>query len=519
MIDAGRIRVLAGGRFPTLVGHEPVPDTVVIADERIAAVGRWSELREALPSGAAPLDLGGATVLPGLGDAHVHLTATGFLETAIDASRARGVTELLDMVGAAARATPAGGVVLGLRVTPGEYRERRPPSKAELDAAAPDRPVYLRHVTGHASYANGAALELLGLHPGRTGVTLDEAGAPTGRLVGPATQEATHRAYAAYSRQVGYETALRAAAARAARNGCTSVHALDDLDAVRTLLAIEEDLPVRTVAYPQTFDLDAVHALGLRRIGGCHGCALDGDVDVRTAALLEPYDGHPTEYGSLYHNDETLMGFVLAAHHAGLQLAFHAVGDRAVEQALRAYEAAQASEWRPDARHRIEHAQLISDAQMLRARAAGLVLSLQPAFNHVWPHSTYREWFGEERAARVDPLASAARAGLPLAGGSDSTVTELRPLLGVHAAVNHSREAERLDVAEALAMFAHGVAYAAHHDDRRGRIAPEFDADLTIVDRDPFELPPDALASLEPVMTVVRGETVFRAGEIDPAEP
>lgn len=506
--------VLSGARLPTLPPVRTAaaaPDTLVLQEGRIAAIGSWRELRDRLPANTAVRDLAGATVLPGLGDAHVHLTATGFLESAIDGSRYRDLAGLLAVVAAQARRTPSGGTVLGLRVEPELYRERRAPTQDELDAAAPDHPVYLRHVTGHASYANGAAMRSLDLHPGRRGVLLNDDGAPTGTLIGATTQEATRRSYAAYSRQVGYESAFRAAAARAARNGCTAVHALDDLDAVRTLLAIEHDLPVRTAAYPQTFDVGAVRALGLSRIGGCHGCALDGDVDMRTAALLAPYPQRPTEYGTLYHNEMSLQGFVLAAHHAGMQLAFHAVGDRAVEQALRLYEAAQAAEFRPNARHRVEHAQLMSDGQRARARAAGVILSLQPAFNHVWDHGSYVASIGPERARRIDPLASAARAGLALAGGSDSTVTELRPLLGVHAAVNHSREEERLGVDQALAMFSSGVAYATHDEARRGRVEVGMAADLTVVDRDPYRVPAHELQALKPLMTVVRGESVFEA--------
>jgi predicted amidohydrolase YtcJ len=512
MMRTGDVRVLAGGRFPTVVHDGGPVDAIVLAEGRIAALGRWSELRAALPPGVVPLDLGGATVLPGLGDAHVHLTATGFLESAIDATDVPDLTALLARVRRAAAETPRGELVLGLRVDPDALAEGRPPTRAELDAAAPHHPVYLRHVTGHASYANGAALSRLEALPGMTGVDVDDEGTPTGHLTGPATQAATHGAYAAFSRQVGYESAFHAAAARAVRNGCTTVHALDDLDAVRTLLAVEDDLPVRTVAYPQTFDLDSVRALGLRRIGGCHACALDGDVDVRTAALLEGYADDAAEFGSLYHNDASLSGFVLAAHHAGLQIAFHAVGDRAVDQALRMYEAAQASVSRPDARHRIEHAQLLAPDHPARVRAVGGVVSLQPAFNHVWPHATYLDSLGPERMQRVDPLRSLRAAGVTLAGGSDSTVTALAPLLGVHAAVNHSREEERLSVAEALSIFTHGVAYGAHHEDRRGRLAAGFDADLTIVDRDPFTVDPSEIAGLEVVGTVVRGEVVHGLG-------
>ncbi len=508
--EAAGALLLAGGRFPTV--ERPGVDAVRIEDERIVALGDAVALRAELPPGATVVDLADATVLPGLGDAHVHMTATGFLEHAVDGGEVADLATLLATVAAQARARPPSALVLGLRTEPDRFPEGRAPTREELNAAGGGRPVYLRHVTGHASYANDAALALLDLHPGSEGVTLDPAtGAPTGLLIGPSTQEATHRAYAAFSRQIGYESALRAAAERAARHGCTTVHALDDLDAVRTLLAIEDDLPVRTVAYPQTFDLDAVRALGLRRIGGCHACALDGDVDVRTAAMLAPYADDPTDYGSLYHHDDSLRGFVLAAHRAGMQTAFHAVGDRAVEQALTAIEAAQAAEARPNARHRIEHAQWIGAEQRARARAAGVVLSVQPAFNRTWPHEGYVPVVGPERAAQVDPLASLLRAGLPLAGGSDSTVTELRPLVGLHAAVTHSRPEERLSVSEALRAFTHGVAYAAHHDGRRGRIAEGLDADLTVVDRDPFRVPPNELADLRPLLTVVRGGIVYRA--------
>lgn len=505
--------VLAGGRFPTLDDpHDPfLTDTLVVSEGRIVALGAWSELRDALPVGAEVRDLAGATVLPGLGDAHVHLTATGFLETAVRGDDAGDVATLLRHVRIRAQELAPGTVVLGLRVDPDALAEERAPTRDELDAAVPGRPVYLRHVTGHASYANSAALAELELGPGAPGVELDEVGRPTGVLVGHATQYATQRMYASYSRQIGYAGAFHAACARAVRHGCTAVHALDDLEAVRSLLAVEHELPLRVTAYPQSFDLDAVQALGLSRLGGCHGCALDGDVDVGTAALLEPYPELPGAYGTLYHNDMSLQGFVLAAHRAGAQLAFHAVGDRAVEQALQAFERAQEAEARPDARHRIEHAQLITPEQRTRARRAGVVLSVQPAFNHVWRHDGYVEVLGEARAQRIDPLGSLVRAGLPLAGGSDSTVTELRPLLGVHAAVNHSRPEERLDPGQALGLFTLGVAYAAHHERSRGRVAVGYDADLTVVDRDPFQVEPRALAELRPLLTVVGGHVVHAA--------
>ena len=502
---------------PTLLKNANLPtysqkaDALLLQDGKIVAAGRYGDLKNDLPTGTTVKDLDGATVLPGLGDAHVHFAATGFLQTAIDCSPIRTVEDLLDQVAAKARKKVAGELILGLRLEHLEFPDKRPPTLQELRAAAPDNPVYLRHITGHSSVANEHTLDLIDFPPGQPGVQVDAEGQPTGYLIAQATQVATQKMYALNAAQVGYGSAFAAAARKAAAEGCTVVHALDDLNAVEELLKVAPELPVRVLPYTQSFDVASVQNLGLPRIGGCHACALDGDFDMHTAALSEPYIGTNDEFGVLYHNALSLQGFVLDAHRRGLQVAFHAVGDRAVEQALRAFERAQLEHPRLDARHRIEHAQLMSAEQIARAKAVGAVLSVQPAFNHTWSHDTYVQWVGEERSHQVDPLLTLQRADLPLAGGSDSTVTELRPVLGVHAAVNHSRIEERLNVSDAVKMFSHGVAYSTFHERERGTVAPGFDADLTVLAKSPWEVAPETIKDIPVLMTVVGGAVVFEA--------
>lgn len=499
--------LLADVHLPTV---DAPGDAVLVAGGKIRAIGRRRDLQRDLPQGTVVHDLAGATVLPGLGDAHVHFAATGFLQTAIDCSEIDTLEELLARVSREAAGQMRGELVLGLRLQHMEVPTHRLPTRAELTAAAPDHLVYIRHITGHASVANDRVFDLMDFPPGQPGVVLDEEGRPSGYLVAQATQMATQAMYDMYADQVGYETAFRAAADKAAREGCTTVHALDNPGAVRALLPMAASLPVRVLPYTQTWDLHAVQGMGLSRIGGCHACALDGDFDMGTAAILEPYANRPGHYGVLYHDDVTLQGFVNAAQHMGIQVCFHAVGDRAVEQALAAFERAQREHPRPDARHRIEHAQLITPAQISRAADAGVVVSVQPSFNHVWDHHTYAEYVGDVHR-RVDPLKSLADAGIRLAGGSDSTVTDLRPLLGLHAAVNHSRVEERLGVADAVRLFSEGVAFSTFDEGRRGTLREGFDADLTIVDGDPFAIDPGTIADLRPVMTVVRGRVVHEA--------
>jgi predicted amidohydrolase YtcJ len=493
--------VLKNALLPTV--SQPA-DCLVIRGNTIAEIGQWSTLQPHLAN-ATIKDMQGATLLPGLGDAHVHFAATGFLQTALDCGEIKTVTELLQRVEKEAAKKEDGELILGLRL---RTLDDGVPTFQQLTSAAPDNPVFIRHVTGHGAFANELALDTLEFRPGRPGLVLDDNDKPTGYIIAQAMQVATQKMYTLNAEQVGYANAFRAGAEAAVRQGCTVLHALDDLPAVEALLHVEPYLPARVLPYAQTFDIDAVEKLGLKRIGGCHGTALDGDFDMYTAALGKPYLGFPDKLGMLYHDTEMLERFVLEAHRRGFQCAFHAVGDRAVEQALTAYEKAQQTFPR-EARHRIEHAQLICRDHMERIKNAGVMMSLQPAFNYVWNHLTYYEWVDRERAHTVDPLKTWQTRGIKIAGGSDSTVTDLAPLLGIHAAVNHSREEERLDIREALELFTNGVAYSSFDEDKRGRLNVGLQADITVVAENPFVVNPDTLKDIPVLMTMVDGSVVF----------
>jgi predicted amidohydrolase YtcJ len=499
--EENQILVLKNAVLPTV--SQPA-DCLVMRGNRIAEIGLWSTLQPHLVN-LMVKDMQGATLLPGLGDAHVHFAATGFLQTALDCSNIKTVAELLKRVEKEAAKKEDGELILGLRL---RTLDDGVPTFSQLTAAAPDNPVFIRHITGHGAFANELALGTLEFHPGRPGLVLGEGDKPTGYIIAQAMQVATQKMYTLNAEQVGYANAFRAGAEAAAKQGCTVLHALDDLPAVEALLHVEPYLPARVLPYAQTFDLDAVEALGLKRIGGCHGMALDGDFDMYTAALGKPYLGFPDRLGMLYHDTEELESFVLEAHRRGFQCAFHAVGDRAVEQALTAYEKAQ-GEFPRKARHRIEHAQLIYHDHVERIKNVGVMMSLQPAFNYVWNHLTYYEWVDQERAHTVDALKTWQTHGVRIAGGSDSTVTDLAPLLGIHAAVNHSRKEERLSVWEALELFTGGVAYSSFDEDKRGRLETGLQADITVLAENPLTANPSTLKDIPVLMTIVDGTIVF----------
>jgi hypothetical protein len=276
-----------------------------------------------------------------------------------------------------------------------------------------------------------------------------------------------------------------------------------DVDAL-----LAADVPVDLVVYYQTTRVESALGLGLPRIGGC--ILVDGGHEARTAAFLEPYADNPQNYGVLYFTQEELNAFVWDAHSHGLQVAVHAIGSAAIDQALNAYEQALERLPRSDHRHRIEHFEHPVPGQIIRAARLGVAVGIQPAFNHYWPHPHFVASLGPERAARANPLRSLMQAGIPLGGGSDAPITPLDPFLGIQSAVAYSRPEERLSVDQALRLFTLDAAWLAFEEKRKGSVEEGKQADLVVLDRNPLKVPPAELQDIQVVMTIHRGEIVYQ---------
>ncbi len=479
---------------------------------RIAAVGPAAAAAAFARAGAALTDFGNAVILPGLWDAHVHLLLTGLSRRYVDLAGAHRLDDIVELVRGAA--SPAGEVLICAGADETRLAEGRLPAAAELDAAAPSRPVVVIRVDAHSLVVNGAAWRFLDISASWPGVELEATGRPTGRLFGRANELARARIYDRLDAATK-AAAYRDAAASAASRGVVALCALEGGqlfgdDDVRVLMSCRDELPVEVFIFPQIPVVAAARELGLPRIGGC--ILVDGSFGSWTAALGEPYADRPTMRGELYFADDDLNAFVLTAHAAGLQVALHAIGDRAVAQVLDAYELAQREYPRPEPRHRLEHGELISARELARAAALGVVLSCQPAFEWFWGGAggMYELRLGTRRRRRTNPLRSALRAGVRLAGGSDANITPLEPLLGIAAAMTHPTEEERLSFDEALAAFTSGAAASVFAENDWGALAPGKWASFTVVTPDPRLLPPAKIAEVQVVATVVKGETVYR---------
>lgn len=514
MFDRGL--AIRNANIITMNPARPTAEAMLIRGGRVEALGTHAQIEPACRD-LGVLDLDGRTVLPGMIDTHTHFLWTALHASALDLSAVHDHEGLKGVIDGAVQQAGPGEPILGMGYT--EYpleAHGLGPIIAELDAVAPDNPVYLIGVTGHSSALNTSALQMLDPGPDLQGVRLEARGAPDGVLI----DQANSHAQGAFHELFGFDQRasdhIPEIIERAHAVGITTLHALEGspdgtLDqSVGAFWAAMPELPLRFVLYYQTMEVDKALELGLPRIGGC--ILLDGDVGPRTAAVSEPYADDPNSCGRLYYSQEQVSEFTREAHGAGLQIAFHAVGDAAVEQALNAYEAALRDDPREDHRHRIEHCEVIREEQIERAYALGVALAIQPPFNYYWPHDEYVSSLGEGRAWEVDPVARLLRPGLLVAGGSDSTVTPLGPMIGVHAAVNHSNPMERVSVHQALKLYTIDAARIAFQEADRGSLEVGKLGDFVVLGADPYAVDPRRIVDIPIEMTVMGGEIMHQDG-------
>lgn len=508
--------ILVNGNVITMNVPHQRQQAVAIRQGRIAAVGSTQGMLRLRTSASRVVDLQGKTVLPGLIDSHAHAFLTGVGLIAAQLGAATTVAEVCDAIRARAAVTTPGKWVYGMGCLPWALREQRFPGLAELDRAAPENPVYIAAATFHSGAANSPGMRLIAPEPDLPGLERDPAtGEPTGSFLSDTAHFfAVGRAYTGLS-DAEIAALYRQTASLAASKGVTTLHCLDgqfvegDKD-VTVLRQLAPELPVHTVLMYQTMDVDRVLELGLPRIGGC--LTLDGSAFDHTALYYEPYADDPARCGDLYIPEDTVRAFVMKAHRAGLQIGMHAIGDRAVDILVNAYTEAQEAYPREDCRHRVEHFITPTESAVEKAGRLGLALMMQPIFTYGW-NAEYIYFLGAERAERSDPFGQLCRSGHVVAGGSDSPVTEIDPLLGIQSAVNNPNPLRRASVEDALRMFTINGAWAAFEEKEKGTLEAGKLADIAVIDRDPFA-EPDHINEFSVEMTLCAGKVVFsRDGE------
>jgi predicted amidohydrolase YtcJ len=390
------------------------------------------------------------------------------------------------------------------------------PTLAELDGVTA-KPLVIRRADGHVALANSAALTFAQVL-GEEGCDRDAAGAPTGRVTRQANRR-LHRWLAESRNEHRIEELQLQAASVAASRGLTAVHEMclpldDGFRDLEVFLRHRDRLPVDASPVVGTTDVPRVIDLGLASIGG--DLPVDGSIGARTAAVVDPYaDG--SGLGVTYYDDEELTAFFTDGHNAGLQVGVHAIGDRAIEQVLRAWEhvylgldSREKRHFRAR-RHRIEHFEMPSVEQVERAAMLGLAVSVQPAFDRTWGHAggLYEVRVGPGRAFAMNPIRTMLERGVEIGAGSDAPVTPLDPWGAVAAMEAHHDPGQRLSRLEAVRVHTTGSARLAHQEEKKGVLEPGFHADFAAYDVDPLVVAD--LGGVRPILTVSLGREVFAA--------
>ncbi|HZS00399.1 MAG TPA: amidohydrolase [Chloroflexota bacterium] len=522
--------LLVVGTLHTMDPERPRAEAALIRGGRFVRVGSRAECRAEAGARTEVLDLGRGSATPGLADAHGHLLCYGLALLDVDCTGTRSAEECAARAAERARATPPGEWVLGRGWDESAWPEGRLPDAAALSAAAPDHPVVLHRVDGHAAWLNARALARAGIGPATPDppggkIVRDAAGEPTGLLVDNAL--ALLRGVVPPPSAARVEAALRRALAELPRVGLTSVHD-PGVDAatleVYAALAAADRLPLRVYAMldgQAPVDVLVEQMARWRvtpRVGRLTVRAVklfaDGALGSRGARLFEPYADDPASTGLDVTPPDELRRRVLLVARAGYQPCVHAIGDRACYETLGHFLAAEQELPLAALRPRVEHLQVLRPSDVPLLRASGAVASMQPAHatsDGAWVEA--RLGSGTERLRGAYAWRRVLDARVPLAFGSDFPVEPPDPLRGLQAAETRDWLPEqRLTRAEALRAFTAGAAYAERAEARRGRIREGYDADLTAFDGDLLAVPAEALASLVMTYTVVGGRVAHAPG-------
>jgi predicted amidohydrolase YtcJ len=431
-----------------------------------------------------PLSLS-AVIVPGLVDSHTHPLEAGLQVLFVHMGGAASMVEVQERLRAKREDALEHGMMLGFNLEPDQLRERRYPTRHDLDSVIPEVPVFIYRVDGHSAVTNTAGLQLvLASYPG----IAETMNAESGLLSGEAYEKAS-RLFKHKLRPEQVREALRLAGNQAAAQGVTTIGALVGVedttdDEWRVFLDGLEAAAVRAVPFLQTWDIETPRRFGLKQAGGC--LLIDGSFGSRTAAISQDYADAPGNSGTGYVTDEKLLSFLRAATDDGLQTAVHAIGDRAVEQVVRCHEQlAEAGSGNP-LRHRIEHAELLNNALIDRIARLGLLLGVQPAFEAEWggPHRMYAQRLGECWRC-TNPYRRLLNSGVNLAGGSDAPITPIDPIAGIRAATARPNHLENVNGEQALAMFTSAAAFSLNRERVCGSIEVGKDADFTVLTSDP----------------------------------
>jgi predicted amidohydrolase YtcJ len=521
--------VLYNANILTMDAAQPRAQAVAIADGRFLAVGSNDDVRSLATARTRQLDLEGKTIVPGFIDAHSHPAAAGLAHLRMVDCDLRSIAEIQAAIRERAGVTPPGQWVLGFKYDDTKTSDGRPLTRADLDAAAPQHPVFIEHRGGHTAYVNSLAMKLAGVGeqtPDPPGGKFDR-DPSTHRLTGRAAENATdvfRKMLPSDFTRDDHQAGVKLISRMMSRTGITSVH--DAFGSPEDLRAYQDareagELSLRVYCLIGYMHIDRMIEAGVRtglgdervRVGAMK-LVCDGSISERTARVSEPYVGRPQDFGILVMDEEELYTHARKAHLAGWQIGTHANGDVAIDKTLRVYERLQHEHPRHDPRFRLEHCTVVNDSLIRRMRELGAIPT--PFSTYVYYHGEKMREYGAERLNHMFALRSFLDAGLRPTQASDYPPGPFEPMMALQSEVTRTDmhgnlwgPQQRISVEEAIRVGTLHGAYASYEENLKGSIEPGKLADLVVLGRDPAREDPATLIKIPVERTMLGGSWVF----------
>ncbi|ACB86192.1 amidohydrolase [Natranaerobius thermophilus] len=525
--------ILKNGNFYT--GGEFISGNLVIRQGKIEELATSEEIFNKYTADKI-INLEGKTVFPGFIDSHIHLVQTGFLQVHQDLSQASSVDELKELIRAEAKRKQPGEWIIGSSFDDNKFKDDRFPTKEDLDEVAPDNPVFIIRICTHLMIANSKALDLARIDknkeaPQGGGIDRDESGEPNGIL----RRNAGDLVYnIIYSNNSMIKKAIKASLNYLKENGITTAHSMaigvkkhqhyfNILQAYREAME-EEGYPVRVKLGAEHELLDHLISEDMNYLDGNEFLQqgyikffTDGSYGSRTALLNNPYEDEPDNCGIEATSKDRLYKYAKKAHEHGYQCAIHALGDKALSNALDVLESLIEKGHNP-LRHRIVHAGLAPKDLIDRIKELNVSVDIQP--NFVASEVDWLETALGNRTEDVYTWNTMKNEGINLAASSDCPVEPVNPFYGIRAATTRKNlenrpadgfnSKERVTLEDAIDMYTINGAYQYFDEDSLGSIEPNKFADLVVLSQNPMELAPDQLLDIKIDMTFVGGRLVYQ---------
>ena len=514
---------------------KPHAEAFAVENGRFVAIGTNAEIRRLATPATKIVDLKGATVTPGFNDVHLHPRAvfpddSPYSTPWLGPERIHSMDELIAVLKRKAEKTPLGQIVSGDRYD--DAKLGRHPNRHDLDKVSTDHPVSITHASGHVIAVNSYVLEKSGVtkdtpDPPGGSFDRDPDGTPNG-VIRESARRLLSKALSSSQRDIPREeqiNGLLRCFREYSERGITSAGIAGGSPESFRAQQIVRDRgnPVRVAFMFMENSFNAVNSAGLKTGFGddrlrvtamkvFHGNSFSG----RTCWLSEPYSDRAGYFGiPPARPQDELNEMFLKMHHAGFQIATHSNGDREIDMVLSAIEYAQSHDPRPDARHRIEHASVMTQALLDRAKRDGVILVFH---SYMWEHGDKLESYGETRLKMVHAYRTSLDMGIHVAAHSDSPVSAADPLLRIQDMVtrkgSNGKEYganQRVSVDEAIKAWTLDGAYATFEEKSKGSITPGKLADFVVLEKDPRKVAPDTIKDIVVAATYLGGEKVFSA--------